>query len=50
MINISLHDGSVREVETGTTNLEMATSISKSFARNVLSAELKGAVRDPSPI
>ena len=47
MINISLPDGSVRQVEAGTTALDIATSISEGLARNVLAAEVNGEVRDP---
>jgi threonyl-tRNA synthetase len=47
MINISLPDGSVRQVEPGTTALDIATSISEGLARNVLAAEVNGEVRDP---
>ena len=46
MINITLPDGSVREVAKGTTALEVATSISEGLARNVLAAEVDGEVRD----
>jgi len=46
MINISLPDGSVRQVEPGTTALDIATSISEGLARNVLAAEVNGEVRD----
>ncbi len=47
MINISLPDGSVRQVESGATALDIATSISEGLARNVLAAEVNGEVRDP---
>lgn len=47
MINISLPDGSVRQVESGVTALDIATSISEGLARNVLAAEVNGEVRDP---
>lgn len=46
MINITLPDGSIREVAKGTTALEVATSISEGLARNVLAAEVDGEVRD----
>lgn len=46
MINITLPDGSVRQVNEGTTALEVATSISEGLARNVLAAEVNGEVRD----
>lgn len=46
MINITLPDGSVRQVEKGTTALAVALSISEGLARNVLSAEVNGEVVD----
>jgi threonyl-tRNA synthetase len=46
MINITLPDGSVREVENGTTAMQIALSISEGLARNVLSAEVNGEVVD----
>jgi threonyl-tRNA synthetase len=46
MINISLPDGSVREVEKGTTSMELALSISEGLARNVLSAKVNGEIWD----
>lgn len=48
MINITLPDGSVREVEKGTTALQVAESISSGLARKVLAAEVDGEVRDLS--
>ena len=47
MINITLPDGSVRKVESGTTALDVATDISEGLARNVLAAEVNGEVWDP---
>jgi len=47
MINITLPDGSKREVESGTTALDVAMSISEGLARNVLAAEVNGEVWDP---
>jgi threonyl-tRNA synthetase len=47
MINITLPDGSQRQVESGTTALDVAMSISEGLARNVLAAEINGEVRDP---
>ena len=38
MIGITLPDGSVKQVETGTTPMEVAKSISEGLARNVISA------------
>jgi len=46
MINITLPDGSKREVESGTTAMQIALSISEGLARNVLSAEVNGEVVD----
>jgi len=47
MINITLPDGSQRQVESGTTALDVAMGISEGLARNVLAAEINGEVRDP---
>ncbi len=46
MINITLPDGSVRQVAQGTTALAVAQSVSEGLARNVLSAEVNGEVVD----
>ncbi len=46
MVNITLPDGSVREVEKGTTSLDIALSISEGLARNVLAAKVNGEVWD----
>lgn len=46
MINITLPDGSVRQVAKGTTSLEIAKSISEGLARNVMAAEVNGTVCD----
>jgi len=46
MIKITLPDGAVKEVEKGTTSLEIAASISEGLARNVLSAKVNGQVWD----
>ncbi len=46
MINITLPDGSVRQVEHGTTAMQIASSISEGLARNVLSAEVNGEIVD----
>ncbi len=48
MINITLPDGSVRQVEQGTSAMQIAMSISEGLARNVLAAEVNGEVRDAS--
>lgn len=45
-ITITLPDGSKREVEKGTSALDVAKSISEGLARNVLAAEVNGEVRD----
>ena len=47
MINITLPDGSTRHVESGTTALDVAMSISEGLARNVLAADVNGEVWDP---
>jgi threonyl-tRNA synthetase len=46
MIKITLPDGSVREVEKGTTAHQIALSISEGLARNVLAARVNGEVCD----
>ena len=46
MVNVTLPDGSVRQVEKGTSSLEVAASISEGLARNVLAAEVNGEVVD----
>ncbi len=46
MIKITLPDGSIREVEKGTTALDIAKSISEGLARNVLAAKVNGKVMD----
>ena len=46
MIKITLPDGSIREYQTGTTAMQVATSISEGLARNVLSAKVNGEVID----
>ena len=46
MIDITLPDGSVRQVEPGTTAMDIAMSISEGLARNVLSAKVNGEVID----
>lgn len=42
MINITFPDGSVRQYENGVTPIEIAKSISKGLARNVISAMVNG--------
>ncbi len=46
MINITLPDNSVRQVESGSTAMDVALSISEGLARNVLSAKYNGNVID----
>jgi threonyl-tRNA synthetase len=46
MVNITLPDGTVKQVEKGTTALDVAKSISEGLARNVLAAEVNGEVID----
>ena len=45
-IKVTLPDGSIKEVEKGTTSLEIAKGISEGLARNVLAAEVNGEVID----
>ncbi|KAA3624699.1 MAG: threonine--tRNA ligase [Flavobacterium sp.] len=42
MIGITLPDGSVKQVEAGTTPMDVAMSISEGLARNVISASFNG--------
>ncbi len=44
MINITLPDGSVKQVTKGNTALDIARQISEGFARNVLAAKVNGKV------
>jgi len=46
MINITLPDGAVKQVEKGTSALDIALSISEGLARNVMAAEINGEVVD----
>ncbi|MEM1215970.1 MAG: threonine--tRNA ligase [Bacteroidota bacterium] len=46
MINITLPDGSVRQMESGASAMDVAKSISEGLARNVLSAKVNGEVWD----
>ena len=46
MINITLPDNSVRQVEKGTTAMDIALGISEGLARNVLAAKVNGVVVD----
>ncbi len=45
-IKVTLPDGTVKEVEKGTTSLDIAKSISEGLARNVLAAEVNNEVID----
>ncbi len=42
MINITLPDGSIKEMESGSTPMDVAMSISQGLARNVISASYNG--------
>ena len=46
MINITLPDGSVKQVDKGTSAMDVAVSISEGLARNVLSAKVNDQVID----
>ena len=46
MINITLPDGSIKKVKSGTSAMDIAISISEGLARNVLSASINGEVWD----
>ncbi len=48
MINITLPDGSVRQIEAGKTAMDVALSISEGLARNVLAAKINNTVVDAS--
>ena len=51
MINVTLKDGSVIQVEKGSTLLDVAEKISEGFARKVLSATVDGEVHGlPLPL
>lgn len=51
MINITLPDGSVKKLEKGTTPMDVAESISKRLARNVISASFnKETVETSTPL
>ncbi|MBD0257766.1 MAG: TGS domain-containing protein, partial [Cytophagales bacterium] len=43
-INITLPDGSVRQMRKGSTGLDVALQISEGLARNVLAAKVNGEV------
>lgn len=44
MIQITLPDGSIKEVVKGTTPMDVAISISEGLARNVISASFNGTI------
>lgn len=46
MINITLPDGSVKQVEKGSSSMDIAKSISEGLARKVLAASVNGIVYD----
>ena len=46
MINITLPDGSIKQVKSGTTAMDIAMVISEGLARNVLSASVNNEVWD----
>lgn len=46
MINVTLPDGSVKQVEQGTSAMDIAKSISHGLAKNVLAAEVDGEIID----
>jgi threonyl-tRNA synthetase len=46
MLHITLPDGSVRQVEPGTTGYDLAASISEGLARNALAVKVNGEIRD----
>ena len=48
MINVTLKDGSVKQVEKGTTIYELAKSISGRLAKEALVAEVNGEIKDLS--
>ncbi len=48
MINITLPDGNVKQMESGATPMEVAKSISEGLARNVISAKFNGDIIETS--
>lgn len=48
MINITLPDGSVKQMEAGVTPMDVAKNISEGFARNVISASYNGQTIETS--
>ena len=50
MLNITLPDGSVRQVEPGTTGYDLAASISEGLARNALAVKVNGEIPKPTKV
>ena len=48
MIDITLPDGTIKQVDKNSTAMDLALSISEGLARNVLAAEVNGAIVDAS--
>ena len=48
MIDITLPDGTIKQVDRNSTAMDLALSISEGLARNVLAAEVNGAIVDAS--
>ena len=46
MINITLPDGSIKQVESGTTAMDIAMSISEGLSRKVLCINVNGEIWD----
>ena len=46
MIDITLPDGTIKQVDKNSTAMDLALSISEGLARNVLAAEVNGSVVD----
>ena len=46
MIKVTLPDNSVKELNIGSTAMDVAMSISEGLARNVLAAEVNGQIWD----
>ncbi|AMR26123.1 threonine--tRNA ligase [Hymenobacter psoromatis] len=46
MLQITLPDGSIRQVEAGSTGYDLAASISEGLARNALAVKVNGEIRD----
>ncbi|NLO97685.1 MAG: threonine--tRNA ligase [Peptococcaceae bacterium] len=46
MINVTLKDGSIKQIPAGTTVLELASSISQGLARAAVAAKINGEIKD----